>query len=524
MATRTESSRTSMRNFSAQETERTKGLSMTQIKHLIQESDSKISSLENEIAALESESQIQIATVTELRDREQATCAALRSLVAPIRTLPVELLAEIFVLSAQQSTPFYSSVSTIKDAFRVSHVCGYWRQIASGTPRLWARPIGVSVLRWNGRARSDELYADGLRAWFARSTPLSVPVVITGFWDIKSMPETGSRVTGELRRIASRWGTLQVMCQGILASFLMQLTAGVKLDSLEELDLPPIKADVPDFDPAVIVAFATAPRLRKLTMFLTYSLAIPMPWTQLTDINVIDRREPDLFLDIFAQCSNLVRASVRIEGWSVLPPARSDITALDHLQFLTLTFSSKGVHVMPFFTRLSAPALDHLRLHMESHEGAQWDETTFTAFQLRAPNITRLEINGYGSRIESTALRAALIHAPSLTHLSVDHCSHAIDDALLRALHYTDDEQPLVPRLYSLSFINLTGNRLSEDLLASMLASRWWSDVELASRSRPPAVSRWSRLQFGGTTNSHLRFSQSFRDLTHELYPVRWYI
>ncbi|KAJ7355895.1 hypothetical protein DFH08DRAFT_630400, partial [Mycena albidolilacea] len=85
-----------------------------------------IASFENEIDALAS----QTSTLAELRDRECAAGAALRFLIAPIRTIPVELLAEIFVLTIRES-------SHIQDAFAVSHVCCHWRQIANNTPRLW---------------------------------------------------------------------------------------------------------------------------------------------------------------------------------------------------------------------------------------------------------------------------------------------------------------------------------------------------------------------------------------------------
>ncbi|KAJ7268128.1 hypothetical protein B0H12DRAFT_1002293, partial [Mycena haematopus] len=72
----------------------------------------------------------QISALVELRDRERACIAVLRHLISPIRTLPVELLAEIFELSI--GVEMYE-----KDAFRISHVCSEWRHIAHSTPRLW---------------------------------------------------------------------------------------------------------------------------------------------------------------------------------------------------------------------------------------------------------------------------------------------------------------------------------------------------------------------------------------------------
>ncbi|KAJ7251150.1 hypothetical protein B0H12DRAFT_994479, partial [Mycena haematopus] len=71
----------------------------------------------------------QINALVELRDRERACVAALRHLISPIHTLPVELLAQIFELAIRDYIP--------KDLFRISQVCSHWRQVSHSTPRLW---------------------------------------------------------------------------------------------------------------------------------------------------------------------------------------------------------------------------------------------------------------------------------------------------------------------------------------------------------------------------------------------------
>ncbi|KAJ7264904.1 hypothetical protein B0H12DRAFT_986153, partial [Mycena haematopus] len=76
------------------------------------------------ITSLES----QIRALVELRDRERACIAALRHLISPIHTLPVELLAEIFELAIGEDD---------EAVFRISQVCSDWRQVAHSTPRLW---------------------------------------------------------------------------------------------------------------------------------------------------------------------------------------------------------------------------------------------------------------------------------------------------------------------------------------------------------------------------------------------------
>ncbi|KAF8208498.1 hypothetical protein K438DRAFT_275535 [Mycena galopus ATCC 62051] len=92
--------------------------SKADIERLIEESKLKIASLESQISSL-----------VELRDRECARVAAIRHILSPIRTLPVELLAVIFELAISDHTH-------IKDVFRISQTCSDWRQVAHSTPRL----------------------------------------------------------------------------------------------------------------------------------------------------------------------------------------------------------------------------------------------------------------------------------------------------------------------------------------------------------------------------------------------------
>ncbi|KAK7053891.1 hypothetical protein R3P38DRAFT_1468948 [Favolaschia claudopus] len=66
----------------------------------------------------------------------------------------------------------------------------------------------------------------------------------------------------------------------------------------------------------------------------------------------------------------------------------------------------------------------------------------------------------------------------------------------------------------------------NEEFLASMIASRWWSDADLASRcTAPPAIAQWSEITLGeGGRNDHFEYSSSFRakmdDLRRTGLPV----
>ncbi|KAJ7366346.1 hypothetical protein DFH08DRAFT_834087 [Mycena albidolilacea] len=453
-----------------------------------------MASLETEIA-LQARS-LEIEALSELRDCERATGAALRFLIAPIRTLPIELLAEIFVLTIRK-------VSHMQDAYRVSHVCGHWRRVAHGTPRLWTGPLCLSL---EADAESEETYADGLRAWLARSALLPVPIYFT-----TQRPWHGGHILEEVLDVAFRWRSLCVFAS--LPVHLARRLADIRLEALEELQLPAV---IVDFDPTGILSFAAAPRLRKLT--INVDCRIPMPWAQLTDITLTTAPSLDICLGIVVPCTNLVKLSLVARG-SILPPAEDDILVFHHLRVLSIAFArgdsgATEVQAMLFMGRLSAPALDDLQLNLECAARIQWDEDTFTAFQSRSPNISKLEIKGYRSYLPATALRAALVHAPSLTHLCLHRFRHSVDDALLSDLCYTDGVQPLLPRLHNLSLTWVIGAGTSKDLLVSLFASRWWTDADLASRP-PSTVARWTRIKLGSEVFS--AFGQGFRARMEEL-------
>ncbi|KAF8214070.1 hypothetical protein K438DRAFT_1802819 [Mycena galopus ATCC 62051] len=495
----------SLRTLLTEQAERVRGSSAAQIQELIGESDSKITVIENEMAVLQSSLQSQIAALAERRDRESDINATLRFLVAPIRVLPFETLGEIFLLTI---CGIDSSRRNIRDVFRVTHVCCHWREVAHSIPRLWTGPVTVTPLR----VESKEIrYASNLREWFARSAQLPLPISFAGSirnWRVDKCPH----ITEEVLRVASRWRSLRV--RRIAPTLFSQRLPELKFDALEELELlePPNWTDDTDFDPTTISSFTTAPQLRKLTIDLACD--IPMPWGQLTEITVHNTDAPP---DILYQCTNLVKASLNITGW-VSSPTSTHILALDHLRILSVTFAAEQTPGMPFLERLSAPALDELELNFMFPTAMFWDEATFTAFQLRSPNITKLEIRDWGTHAPSNVIIAAFRHAPFLTHLSVDHSLDSVDDALLHALRYTHGVEPLVPRLHSLALTALeAGEMFSEDVLASTIASRCWTDEDLASRSNPPTVVHLGCVKLSSRAHSNFRFSKTFLDAMADL-------
>ncbi|KAF7354795.1 F-box domain-containing protein [Mycena sanguinolenta] len=473
----------SMRAALLEQTERTQNSSKADVERFIEESELKISSLESQISAL-----------VELRDRERACVAALRHLFSPIRTLPVELLAVFFGLAIRSDTRLY-----VRDVLRISQVCSGWRQVAHSTPRLWARALQVDLGLGRGR-HGEQVYVDGLKTWLQRSAPLTVPI------SLMLDDRISQYMVEEVLETAPRWRTLDLNAPANMPPSFSNRLADARLDNLEELDLTRIRLNE-YAAPTPLPLFTAVPRLRKLR-FRIYSDTFTnfVPWTQLTDVD-LHSCSPDIVFDILSQCTNLVRANISVDG----SPAKVGTIALNHLRVLTLRLIGGGRRVPPFLDHMLAPALRELRLV----SAGAWSETSFTAFQLRAPNITQLDLQD--SCLTSDDLRTAIRNAPSLTHLKISCCRYCINDTLIDALCNKAGVSPLAPHLHNL-YLDYIGNKLTEDLLAGMIVSRWWTDAELESRLVPPAVSRWTRVQLYGSFSE--QFINSLKDLPSDVLLI----
>ncbi|KAJ6466431.1 hypothetical protein C8R45DRAFT_488856 [Mycena sanguinolenta] len=450
----------------------------TELEQRIEESEVKLKSLETQL---------------ELCDRERAVVAVMRYLLSPIYGIPAELLAEIFERAIDEETH-------IMDVFRVSQVCSDWRQVAQNTPRLWTGRISVTLD--NRGYKREQSYTDGFTEWLARSAALTIPItlrlVATNIYH---------DLLGEVLKTTSRWRSLELDFpdHGLLLMNLVRRVAQRRLDSLEELDLGRTQFLEP-LGGGVFPSFTNAPRLRKLSMSISSSLPILAPWAKIIDLTLHYCSSPDLALDALALCANLVRLSVRTAGWSGLPQARQHnlaLTRLRTLSFALFSTSLSGSAVVlftAFFNDLSAPALQELSLTFLGMR-ERWTETHFTTFQLQAPNITQLDLRD-AENLTSAQFRTVLLHAPSLTHLKLFRCP-CFDESAMTALRYEDGITPVVPCLHHLVLECIAHHVSDSDILASMIATRWWTDAALASRSVPPAVARWTHLELWSDLSEH---------------------
>jgi hypothetical protein len=269
--------------------------------------------------------------------------------------------------------------------------------------------------------------------------------------------------------------------------------AKCRLDSLEELSLK-IAPNTSHFD---LLSFTGAPHLRKLDVQLcSNDPQIFMLWAQLADLT-LDSFSPDIALDIFVQCADLIRPSLCIPGWHELPEAGRDIHVLSRLRTLSLAFFGSAGKVSPFFDCISAPALEELCLHFDYMENdVDWEAAHLPTFQVRAPHLARLDLSCATLRGED--LIDVPRYAPALTHLKLFCCWDCFDDIAVGALHYKQGVRPLVPRLHNL-ILEHTGEMFTPGVLADMITSRW-AGAELET---PPAVVHWTLVRVKDDHTKH---------------------
>ncbi|KAJ7857265.1 Enolase, C-terminal TIM barrel domain-containing protein [Mycena olivaceomarginata] len=121
--------------------------------------------------------------------------------------------------------------------------------------------------------------------------------------------------------------------------------------------------------------------------------------------------------------------------------------------------------------------------------------------------------------ITSDDLMAVIRHAPSLNCLKLSGCMRCLDDAFIGALYYQEDTRPLLTRLHSLILhVPVPELSFTEAILAGMIASRWWTDAELALYCSPRAAARWEFVQLWGGLSAD--FVDMMKTLQHRGLPL----
>ncbi|KAJ6525495.1 hypothetical protein DFH09DRAFT_173533 [Mycena vulgaris] len=340
-----------------------------QVKSLIVAAESNIERLKTHIRELDC-----------MLERERATLAKLRALVAPIGKLPTELLVEIFKHAVHtpllDDTPISSDLPEIQDmfepaartalrnVFRLSQVSPYWRQIVRTTPQLWAEGVVAVELDWR-----EGFNESSLQDLLARSSPFPISVSLTQSHNGTSIgPAIVHVLPLSILNTAHRWRNLTLDLFPFHVDHFNALAPGT-FEALERLH---IRTKAHHKEP--VTAFQFSPRLRNFTLQTLHGSQIEadlfqMPWSQLTHLQISDRSVGGCRA-ILLQCRNLVSAQfITSHKWD-FGQMQSPVVALPFLKTLVVTFSGASDVDGPggieaFFLPLALPSLQTLSLNFD---------------------------------------------------------------------------------------------------------------------------------------------------------------
>ncbi|KAI5894692.1 uncharacterized protein SCHCODRAFT_02686258 [Schizophyllum commune H4-8] len=148
---------------------------------------SKAEEAEREILAFDAEIRRLQALTQDLQAHRQSLAdyaAQQRSLVAPVRHIPTEVLEAIFLLACRTPEFAFPLQESMTTARTLSHVCHTWRKLLATSKQLWLIPcIKVNITAIDSpKFREEQVneYRRALIFYLARSDPLPFSVDLRG--------------------------------------------------------------------------------------------------------------------------------------------------------------------------------------------------------------------------------------------------------------------------------------------------------------------------------------------------------
>lgn len=458
------------------------------ITHLLTEAERELSGLETEITKTQDQTileQLHSQRSEQLRriDEDRTT------LSSPIRHLPAEILAYIFVCGLDwDSSGFIRSPSMHSAPLLLCRVCSLWRNVAMNTPELWA---GINGLDFRGKTTSKLL----IRIWLERAKlcPLDLHI------DSRRFPEAQEDMVVFLAEIfVSRSSTIRSLRLKFMDPLLHMLsrTLSSPVPLLEELRLMLSASDPdPDSDVAeraefttpgqrslrrVFDTFQVCHRLRYVSLYYhRYDLrTFHFPWGQLTSLCMNKHGLVGFWelRDILEQCKRL--EYLRIEGPSNIvteDDTETQTIVLPFLQTLHLTMSGSLNDVLDM---LSLPSLTNLHIIGPLRVSVFLSLASRSSFHLKS-----LEWSIYLGPVHPLDIQELFRTTPSLHTLSV-LCRGAANYEIFKCLEYSsEDTDPLLPCLRNLA-IDFSESAFSRNAsytgIADMIESRCQRESSVA--------------------------------------------
>ncbi|KAE9401021.1 hypothetical protein BT96DRAFT_1093853 [Gymnopus androsaceus JB14] len=301
------------------------------------------------------------------------TLECYESLLAPIRTLPSEIMISIFKLVVWDDDFVEIATGPFRCSgpiFPLTWVNYRWREIIISQPSFWSS-LDL-FLRVYGREADFQLMADVVGECLLRSgtiAPLHLKILVRG-WDARA--SSGQlHVLNMLNEHAYRWKEIVFECllpEPHLAHMLNQICSqNTSLPALEVVNLSTTNKEKPFLLGFFGPTFIHLPRLHTLFISLLRS----------TDLVLIDLQQLTTFrINHYIGCS--------------FAALLENCPLLEHLEISEITSSDAGVSS-------TIPFVHHTHLTSLHLNNLQWFPIGLWQ-SVHLPNLTHLEVNGYMGR------------------------------------------------------------------------------------------------------------------------------
>ncbi|KAK7054703.1 hypothetical protein VNI00_003166 [Paramarasmius palmivorus] len=270
-------------------------MKISEIEDIIRKPEEEIHALNDKISQLQTK-----------RDKLQSFVDSHRSLLSPVRRLPRDLLAEIFLQCLPGDRLPIRSIG--EAPLLLTTVCHTWREVAITTPRLWRAihfifPTLAGYYTLDNHFRSFfKAQKDGLELWLNRSgsvmLTLSCCLPLDAAASSRAVREELRsmyvQLLGTLLRNSTRWKSFYL--NGFPADMLSTMH-DLKAEDIPHLDSLFLQGNglsliasptVPEVPDSPYHNIARAPSLRVLHILYTRvdPFTLPVRWNGLTDLTL----------------------------------------------------------------------------------------------------------------------------------------------------------------------------------------------------------------------------------------------
>ncbi|KAL1679132.1 hypothetical protein EV122DRAFT_210637, partial [Schizophyllum commune] len=456
----------------------------------------------------------------------------------PINRLPPELLSQIFV-EALPSQLFQAKCTRRCVPMILSHVCGYWREVAIDTTALWqwisqteCRTKHVHRTRKLARRFVQRARGTGLSVYFRDVEATSLDndhfrVVALGL-GVSTTPAP-DRCHCALDLIIAHISEIRVLELFIGHTSTQRLSAipPYAVTSLRNLRVNFVQGG--DMVQSLCGLVSTSPRLRFLSWTSRFGVcAVPVParvtYSQLVRVHLEDSpMSSDAFLDMLSAGQSLqdvwacLTRAISVFGDSGGHRTASATLARGHVVqrsveklFLTGDEALDGV-----FTALRLPGLQDLSLKSRSDDSPEWPcvhPRSIQSFVAGTSGLRDFTLKVNGALDEVAVIN--LLALPQLTTLRRIHLTSPVfTDKFFLAMHPRHSPIPLLPHLFVMS----VGKCVTTDgVIAHMLSSvrEAHGDPGYATAPKSPPSTNMPRPLHPGY--APLQHSSAYRPRLHQ--------